>query len=73
MADKKKPKNEFFFSFWQKKSKNKNVNTFVRQLVAIYVYNMSFNFHKSRFTGFEDIVETVRKNFVSRKTRLKFF
>ena len=41
--------------------------------MAIHVYNMWFKFHKNRFTGFEDIVETVRKNVVLRKMRLKFF
>ena len=41
--------------------------------MAIYVYNMWFKFHKNRFTGFEDIVETVRKNVVLTKTRLNFF
>ena len=41
--------------------------------MAIYVYNMWFKFHKNQFPGFEDIVETVRKIVVLRKTRLKFF
>ena len=41
--------------------------------VAIYVYNMWFKFHENKFTGFGDIVETVRKNVVLRKTSLKFF
>ena len=70
MAD----KNEFFSLLLAKKySKNKNFNTVLGHLVAIYVYNMWFKFHKNRFTGFEDIVETVRKNVVLRKTRLNFF
>ena len=41
--------------------------------MAIHVYNMWFKFHKNRFTGFEDIVETVQKNVVLRKTHSKFF
>ena len=41
--------------------------------MAIYVYNVWFEFHNNRFTGFEDIVEIVRKNVVLRETRLKFF
>ena len=63
MADKKTS----FFSLLLAKdnTKNKNFNTFVGHLVAIYVYNMWLEFNRNRFTdGFEDIVETVRKNVV---------
>ena len=74
MADKKKQKKlAFFHCFCQNKSKNQNFNTVVGYLVAIYVDNTWFKFHKNRFTRFEDIVETIRKNVVLRKTRLKFF
>ena len=34
---------------------------------------MWFKFHNNRFTGFKDIMETVRKNVDLRKTHLKFF
>ena len=74
MEDKKKQKQTSLISLFlaKKNSKNKNFNTVIGHLVAIYVYNM-WKFHKNRFTGFEDIVETVRKNVFLIKTRFQFF
>ena len=73
MAEKNNKKKVFSLFLAKKSSKNWNCNTVVGHLVTFYVYNMWFEFHKNRFTGFEDIIETVRKNVVLEKTRWKFF
>ena len=61
---------QFFWGLAGKKT-NEAILIILVQLLAIYVLKMLCKFEQNQLTSFWDIMATVWKNRVSRKTRLK--